>query len=233
MLLSEPIAKICGVNQTTICRWLRRFNIVRSRSERSHLMQANHCNLSQEANEFLNGELLGDGSLSNRSNYSSRFEYSSSKEKYLIYFLKTLKLFGIKQAGKIRQRYQKKCNCYTYHCSTLSYVELLPIYKQWYPNGKKIVPKGIKLTPSVCRQWYIGDGMLAKLNRQRPYIKLFTNGFTIFDVKWLIKQLNKLGFKSKRQLYNNSIRISTYSTKDFLDYIGKCPVKCYEYKWDY
>ncbi|GAJ16965.1 unnamed protein product, partial [marine sediment metagenome] len=38
------------------------------------------------------------------------------------------------------------------------------------------------------------------------------------------------GFQCTRES-DNKIHISTKSTKDFLNYIGPCPVKCYEYKW--
>ena len=62
---------------------------------------------------------------------------------------------------------------------------------------------------------------------------LSTCGFSISDVEWLISQLNELGFKATRMSSNNVIHISTYSAKAFLNYIGKCPVKCYQYKWNY
>jgi len=42
----------------------------------------------------------------------------------------------------------------------------------------------------------------------------------------------KLGFIAKKWI-NNVIGISTYSTKQFLDYSGSSPVECYKYKWNY
>jgi len=110
---------------------------------------------------------------------------------------------------------------------------LLPIYKQWYPNGKKIVPKNIELTPLTCRQWYIGDGSLGYEKNGKAHITLYTIGFIVSDVEWLKKQLIKLGFKATRQPSNNSIGISVSSVKDFLEYIGDCPVEHYQYKWNY
>ncbi|GAJ16322.1 unnamed protein product, partial [marine sediment metagenome] len=56
----------------TIWRWLKRLNILcRSYGEANHLRQANHCNLSPKAIEWINGELLGDGCLSSQSKYSA------------------------------------------------------------------------------------------------------------------------------------------------------------------
>lgn len=95
------------------------------------------------------------------------------------------------------------------------------------------MPRDLKLTPLVCRQWYIGDGCLKKPRRGGPYITLATDAFPVLSVKWLVGQLVNLRFRATRWKSENEISISAYSTKDFLDYIGECPVECYQYKWDY
>jgi len=198
-----------------------------------------HCNLSQEAEEWLNGELLGDGCLQspNASTYpisrSARFKYGSKYLKYCQYVSDTLNSFGIEQSGKITERYHKDWGNYSYCYNSRCYVELLPTQKKWYPEGKKIVPKDIELTPLVCRQWYIGDGCLVRKKWNRLNITLSTYNFSIPDVEWLVKELNKLKFKTTRKPSNNIIHISSYSTQDFLNYIGECPVICYQYKWSY
>ena len=209
---------------------------LRCKSCAKHLTQVNHCKLSEEATNWINGELLGDGCLKLKSPkpesiYSARFDYGSKYEEYIRYVSDTLSSFGIEQSGKIGKRHSYNCenpDCYTYHYTSRSYVELLTIYKKWYPNGKKIVPRDIRLTPLTCRQWYIGDGNLKGLS-----VRLFTNSFPISDVEWLIKQLISLGFKATRRRYYNIIGISTCSTKEFLDYMGSCPVNCYQYKFNY
>ena len=231
-LSQNKIAKISKTSQMTICRRLKDFDIsCRSRSKAVHLGKANHCNLSGKAIELFNGELLGDGSLTSRNIYSAVFKYGSKYEKYVKFISNILKSVGIKQTGKILKQYHKKFKKYAYHYNSCAYAELKDLYNKWYPNGKKIVPKDIELTPLTCRQWYIGDGSLEHQKYCRPFIRLYTMGFTICDVNWLVKKLIKLGFKTTRQLSQNRIYISSYSTKDFLNYIGKCPVKCYEYKW--
>jgi len=226
------IAKLCGVNYQIIRYWLIKYNIpLRSYSEATYLAEMNHCKLSQEAIYFINGELLGDGSLKSISPYSALFNYGSKYLEYIRYIKDTLKSFGIKQAGNINKHYYKNLDCYTYHYNSLCYAELLPIYKNWYPDGRKIVPKDIKLTPLTCKQWYIGDGSLKHSKNRKPTIELSTDGFTISDVEWLVKQLKKLNFKATRQPFGNKVYISAYSVKDFLNYIGDCPVNCYQYKW--
>lgn len=237
-LTIRQIGKEVNRNNITIFYHLQKFNIpIRSK----HEAQANHCKLSKEAIEWLNGELLGDGCLLSYSPYSAKFAYSSKYLEYIQYVSDTLQSFGIKQSGKIRKTNvglnDSRINgdCYIYCYNSPRYVELLPVRKKWYPNGKKIVPRDMELTPLTCRQWYIGDGSLkGKTRHSQPFITLATNNFTIEDVEWLKNQLKKLNFKTTRRPSDNSIGISSvYSTKDFLNYIGLCPVKCYQYKWAY
>jgi len=230
-LTMEEIGKLCNCSKQCIWRRLKRFNIqVRSSPE----ARINHCNLSEEAINWINGELLGDGNLNSQNHPSTRFGYASKYREYAQYVLDTLKSFGIK-GGKIREQHitDRNMDCYVYKYNSLSYIELSSIRKRWYPEGKKIVPKDLKLTPLTCRQWYIGDGSLYHNEDQRPDLYLATCGFLVKDVEWLMEQLIKLGFKATRRPSNNTIHVSTHSTKQFLDYIGNSPVKCYQYKFDY
>lgn len=233
-LSQTQIAILCKVSHSTIYRWLKKYYIFcRSNAESVHLSKANHCNLSKKAIEWIDGELLGDGHLSPSSIYSASFAYGSKYFEYIKYISNTLNSFGIKQLGNIHKIINKNRGNVSYHCNSSYYVELLSIRKKWYPKGKKRVPRNIKLTPLTCRQWYIGDGNIMRGKRGRPRITLATYGFSIFDVKLLVEKLKNLGFKATRREYNNTIGISSYSTKQFINYIGKCPAKCYQYKFNY
>jgi len=234
-LSTEQMSKISGVRKRTIQLWMKGFNILlRSRGRAIHLSKINYCNLSQEAIEWINGELLGDGCLSSRSQHSARFQYASKYLEYIQYISDTLKSFGIKQSGEIRKYYIKNTHTNIYHYASYSYPEFLSIYKKWYPEGKKIIPKDLKLTSLTCRQWYIGDGSLTHVKgKARPLISIATCGFNISDVEWIIEQLIKLGFKITRWPSENIICISAYSVKEFLNYIGDCPIQCYQYKFSY
>lgn len=229
------IADSIKVDSASIRRWLNNYNIpIRSKGEGRHIRnKKNCCNWSPEAIEWINGELLGDGCIQRSSNYTVRFGYSSKYKEYIEYVRDTLKSFGIEQAGKINVYYHKRVNCYSYHYSSLCYPELMPIYKKWYPNNKKTIPKDIKITPLTLRQHYIGDGCLMHRSDSRPFITLATCGFTVSGVEMLVKQLIKLGFMATRKAAENRIGIPVDSTKAFLKYIGNCPVKCYQYKWAY
>ena len=189
--------------------------------------------MTKGAKEWIEGELLGDGHLGTSSYMSAWFEYSSKYEEYIHYVSNTLRGFGIEQVGKIRSSVSS-FGTKAYRYTSRSYVELFDVWVGWYAFGRKEIPKrDLHLTPIVCRQWYIGDGSLLKPGRIMPSIRLATCGFSIADVLWLITELKHLGFLATYQQHNNSIYISAYSTQNFLEYLGECPVKCYEYKWRY
>ncbi|KKK81369.1 hypothetical protein LCGC14_2814130, partial [marine sediment metagenome] len=101
---------------------------------------------------------------------------------------------------------------------------------RWYPQGKKIVPKDVLLSPESVLIWYLGDGSVKKYS-----VTLHTNGFTQECVRFLIKRLSLIGIPSKMILHNQQpeIFISSSGSKLFFDYIGwESPVRCYDYKFD-
>ena len=239
-LSTIEIGKLCNCWDAVIGNWLKRHNIpVRPRGEANHLARGNSVNLSNEALEWINGELLGDGCLRAYKNYSAQVCYSSKYREYIDYIAQTLLSFGIKQSGKISDKQviiydtnRKKHQARLFKYSSLNYEELLTIYKEWYPNGKKIIPRNLKLSPITLRQHYIGDGSLKIPKSGNSCIVLHTNGFPKVDVEWLIKQINKLEILANWYPSVNSVYVKTCSVKDFLTYIGKCPVECYRYKWN-
>lgn len=231
----SEICKICDVSRSTIFRWLQKFDISR---ERSYIIPR-HCNLDDQILEWIDGELLGDGCLQLISPHLGKFAYTSRYLEYCEYISDTLDSFGIYQAGKIAKNRntshfnKNTLNRYYYRYQSLGYPELLDLYRKWYPKGIKIIPEDMKLTPLVCRQWYLGDGSLDFGNSRHAHIKLATYNFHQNDIERLVEQFKNLGFETKRYSSSNCISISSNSTKDFFNYVGKCPIQCYQYKWDY
>jgi len=198
---------------------------------RKNTQQLKSFILYGEALEWLNGELLGDGCVRAKSSQTASFVYGSKFLEYIKYVSYTLRRFGIIRAGKIRRYYNKKYGNWLYMYTSCSYYELKFLQELWYPDGIKDVPVDLELTPLVCRQWYIGDGTLA-CSGHTYFIVLSTQAFSKSGVVSLAKQLTNIGIQATRQLSSNTIYISTHSVKDFLTYIGKCPVDCYKYKWE-
>ena len=88
---SWEIGKICNTNHSNILYWMKKFNIPRkNRIEK----RQNHINLSENLIEFINGHLLGDGSLRIQKNYySARYTHKSKYKEYRNYIAEKLYKF--------------------------------------------------------------------------------------------------------------------------------------------
>jgi len=234
------IAKECGVNPAAVSYYLKRFGIpTRSASEAQSLVKSNHVLLTKEALEFLYGELLGDGHLGRKSKVAANYAHTSQYREYIRWLSEKLISYGIEQSGQINMTFNNN-----FRYGSKSYIEIKDLHNQWYRKARadekfstgrqkrwiKILPEGLQLTPLICKQWYIGDGSLV-FDSIGGAISLNCESFEIAETNYLVAQLNKLGFIAKRRK-DNGIRCYSSSTKDFLSYIGPCPIKCYDYKWD-
>lgn len=185
-------------------------------------------------NEILDGIIFSDACIQIESDCINPRLSITQKEDRLEY-LEYLRIRLNLPWSKIRENhaYDKRTKK-TYHSNTLRSRhtnQLLEQYHRWYPNGKKIIPKDLQVTPTMLLHTYLGDGCLVHPERGRPRIVIATNGFVTYDVDWFVKKMNKMGFSCVRDLYNNSTRFHTNATDAFLNFIGKCPVKCFDYKW--
>lgn len=86
------------------------------------------------------------------------------------------------QNGKI----YKLCRFHTRSCPYL-----LKDYYRWYPNGKKIVPKDLQLTPLIVAIWFCDDGFarLRGKNKNRIHMRFCSEGFTKEENEFLAKLL--------------------------------------------
>lgn len=79
------------------------------------------------------------------------------------------------------------------HLYTPAYTFLQDQRKRWYPDGVKIVPRDIRMTPMVAAQWFCGDGTGAK----NGTLRFYTNGFDGTDVDILVTHLrDELGIRA-------------------------------------
>ncbi|MHA2203453.1 MAG: helix-turn-helix domain-containing protein [Candidatus Hodarchaeales archaeon] len=100
-------------------------------------------------------------------------------------------------------------------------VQFMKLYHQWYPNGKKIVPKNIQMSPTTLLHWFIGDGYSSKSG-----LGLSTHSFSVIDVEFLIAILNEsLEIRSLwRYDHNRQPVISIHRNKDiqtFYNYLER------------
>ena len=229
---TKEIGKVFGVHFSTI-RWsLGKFKVpIRSAAESHSLLYTNHCALTQELRDFIYGELLGDGYIGQRSQWAAHIQCVSKYLEYVRWIDQFLVCHGVQRSGSIYKDNNITGFGRVYRYESRRYAELLEIRQLFYPEGKKIIPD-IEFSPLVLRQWYLGDGSLTRCENWREFIILCTCGFLKFDVLLAVEKLRKIGFKTTYQPSSNVISISSHSTLDFLDYIGKCPIFVYDYKWD-
>jgi len=79
------------------------------------------------------------------------------------------------------------------HLQSKKSVQMAKFLQKWYPEGIKIVPRDIILSPTSMLHWHIGDGSAGKY-----LVALYTNNFTVEDVKFLTQLISKtIGINSQ------------------------------------
>lgn len=170
-----------------------------------------HVEITKELKEFLDGLLLGDGNLTiGKGSKGAYYSHGDKNFDYIKWLSNKFRDFGIKQCGKITI-----LNKIVYRYKTLTYIEFNKITKEWYPNGKKQISKNLIVTPTILRNWYIGDGNFS----DSPIIN--SKLFSFEDLKRIANQIRRLGIKlTLRQFKDRKrIRISKKSEKRFLAYL--------------
>lgn len=188
--------------------------------------------LTKEEKNILVGSLLGDGSL--RIMRECRFpafsvSHGESQKDYVFWKFEKLKKWVRTPPWREERIYHKDKSrkTFSWRFQTLSNKIFLDLYKVFYKNGKKIIPKNIELllkdSPLALSVWLMDDG-----NKNHQAVFLNTQSFSFDEQYKLAEALNHVyGFnvtvnkhsKSKgKQLYR--IRINTRSVEK-LTYVIK------------
>lgn len=112
-----------------------------------------------------------------------------------------------------------------YQLISLPYIEFKIERCRWYPDGVKIVPKDIILTPECVINWYLGDG--------DNQVKLATMGFDIDSLMFLSDLLNStIDIQSYVDKYKRINILKLRDKRIFFNYIRDCNIpSCYAYKF--
>jgi hypothetical protein len=110
--------------------------------------------LTERQKSIIIGCLLGDGSMRCKSNALLEINHALKEKVYVDWKYK--ELFNlVNTSPRIRQSNAERV---AYRFTTLSLPALTKIYKQFYCDGKKILPKDIKLNPLTIAIWFMDDG---------------------------------------------------------------------------
>ena len=164
--ISEQSEKLFGVKISagTIYKEIIRHGIpIRTKSESvsmaSCTLDQNKSWMTQEMTEWLDGILLGDGGIVfNKDNFmGARIRMDSSCIEWTRYGMSGFKEYQPSEP-KVYQKIDEKHPNPIWVSQTLTHQDIIQQAKRWYPNGSKIVPKDVKITPISTMLWFLGDG---------------------------------------------------------------------------
>lgn len=115
-----------------------------------------------------------------------------------------------------------------YRFYTKQHRELTEIFRQFYKNGSKTIPKGLSITPRVLAIWYMDDG--SKCRDSDIYLN--SQQFPIADQKFLLRKLSEIGIRARLNKDKKYYRIRIYkeSVKDFMNIVSPYVVESMTYK---
>ena len=195
-----------------------------------------------EFSQVIDGELLGDGCVMKDKRGYYSFQYCTVDLEYITYLHDYLKhktgSCGLIHSYTPKEHYinNKKVVSEKGYSMSISHKIFEFFYNRWYKPTKE-VPCDLRLTPLMCKHWYIGDGTLPKNKKPSLSITLCTHAFSCANINYLICQLGKLNIIARMNVYSKMksqyvIRINGKYVILFLNMVGNSPTHSYEYKWD-
>jgi hypothetical protein len=180
---------------------------------------------------ILTGSLLGDGHLSKPRGNSNSYFSKCQCEAHIDYLKWTFEQLG---------NFSSSISVYDNHCKGKAYkkavylTKALPQFtelrKKWYPDGKKIVPSDLKLSPLSIAMWFFDDGSNVVEYRGS---KFSTNCFTRDECSFLSNLLANYDIQctvSKR----NELLVRCASYKTLIDLVKPYMLwPCFEHKVQY
>lgn len=217
-LSQRSIADQLNVHVRTIEKHFKINNIL-TRKPWNAPSRHKYADISEKQMEVLDGILLADGHL-DASSIAARLTYGCEFRRTLYDIEEQLDL-------SFSPHCKSKTGCW--HFKSHSYIDLLAERKRWYPNGKKIVPDDVRLTPRSAYWWYIGDGYKTKYG-----LCFCTDSFNKKSIDILRNKLFNLGYDTTHVKSRNRIRIKgSKSRNTFLCWVKDNITisKQYLYKW--
>lgn len=205
------------------------YQILRNNGSLSKLERAAVPNeLSQFQLETLEGLMLGDGCLHRQQNKTCKGAAKLQVDRSIKdkdYLFDNYSVFSDFCSSK--PRYYKRHEKYEGYVFATKQAQVFNgAHDRWYPNGTKIVPKDLVLTPLIVAIWFCDDGSIYSHKDNRPYrmrLQLATNGFSKIDNEFLVSSLEEiLGEKMCISYdYKGQYRLTAAdnTTRAFIEYI--------------
>lgn len=210
--------------------------------------------LSELQTSVVNGNLLGDGSLTflnKNQNSSFRLGQKLEMKEYVLGVKDLLSPFAIGYSETKRRKPSRVNGVishdiehwggeYSYSCQTYTIRHRIfsDLRSKWYvnpdkPKSQKIVPKSLRLNWITAAMWMCDDGSNYPSCRKR-YLTLYTDGFAEDDVVFLTHRINvDLGLEARICKRNTGFYIKLYGDNwfQFIENIRQhIPWSCFNYK---
>ncbi len=148
--------------------------------------------LSEFQNAVLIGSVLGDACLHgnwSKTNYRLQIRHSKDQEEYM-----TWKYDIFKDIVLTPPQYYRTTNSIWFR--TVSHPDITKLYKLFYPNGKKLIPrKEIEnwlANPLTLAVWFMDDGNARKYAGRITAFHLNTQSFSHEENEFLIQSMRKI-----------------------------------------
>lgn len=251
-LEQQEIADICGVNQTTISRY-----IVNNGLQKNERVECPECNdtfssigrhwenkeshipsLSDEQEQMFIGILMSDGSIHSPKNQNSRMLIKMTNKEYLQWLDDKLGILstGVSKAKTAKEKAKKdRESGWNKKAKTENYSDMYFVgtrrcsifnkYRRWYSSGQKRWPMNdITLTPTTLKHFFVGDGTKAGSD----IIKIGCKNEADREEK--VRELfQEVGFEIS-YFGSHSFGFDQETSYRIFEYMGE-PLPGFEYKW--
>lgn len=200
----------------------------------------------QRAQEVFDGVMLSDGHLCCRNKRSTYFSIDLSGQEHLDW-LELIKaaliILGLEvpphqphlYKGTSRGKLFLLLSMRTYCSPYLAYPR-----QRWYPDGKKIVPADLQLTPFMLANEMMGDGSSGWNKTGYVFTYFATQGFDLDSIVRLEEKLHRIGLETGRSHNGRVVKGSGIKVTVKGESIGKLMsmvapyiVPSYQYKIKY
>ena len=192
-------------------------------------------NKSILSNELLSGIILSDGHLTKlESDYSnSRFglSFNPNYKELGDIISKELQKYQIESSTRFHIR---KTGIPSFNLMSKMYPSLTLLRNYWYPNGIKIIPKDLVITPKSLAYIFMGDGS-SRFTYKNLIVEIIlcTENFTNQDNQSLIEKIRQLGITFRTRNHKDSVRLVCKTKSDvrkFMNIVSPHMLDCFRYK---
>lgn len=207
-------------------------------------------NFTNQEEEIITGLLMGDGSVVRCGGCNPRLSVGMIMPNYLKYLDNIFGILGngvsLKESAKQSANESKRRGFSSiateenysdvYEWRTMNHPQLEK-YRQWYSNGKKVWPEDIKLTPTVLKHWFCGDGSrIDNGNSEHISIAMSNEVDNLEKVETILQQSNlpkPSNWNIHKRKTGGKICEAVFSVSqsyELWEYMGE-PLPDFEYKW--